>query len=97
MLRARFLLYVAEHPRTPAAFVPETTMSDKKILRLPAVVERVGLRRSAIYAAIQRGQFPSPIKLLPSGRAAGWSEREIEEWILSRLRESGKRGVGDDG
>lgn len=52
--------------------------SNRKILRLPAVRELVGLSRSGIYARIQAGTFPSPIKM---GAASGWIEAEVLEWI----------------
>lgn len=38
----------------------------------------VGLSRSSIYARIQAGTFPSPIKM---GHSSGWIETEIQEWI----------------
>jgi prophage regulatory protein len=51
------------------------------ILRLPKVEGRVGLSRSAIYLAIQRKEFPSPIPI--GARAVGWLESEIAEWLTS--------------
>ena len=56
----------------------------KKILRLPAVLDRVGLGKTAVYAAIRRGDFPRPIKL--SERAVGWRRIEIDEWLADRPR-----------
>jgi prophage regulatory protein len=56
-------------------------MSDT-ILRLPQVIDRVGLRRSAIYAAVQAGTFPRPVNL--GCRAVGWRERDIAAWIDTR-------------
>jgi prophage regulatory protein len=60
------------------------------ILRLPELRKRIGLGRSSIYALIQRGQFPHPIRL--STRAVGWSQAEVEQWIAERAaqREAGK-------
>lgn len=52
------------------------------ILRLPAVIERVGLRRSSIYMAMQTGDFPRPVAIGP--RAVGWLERDIADWIATR-------------
>ena len=34
-----------------------------KILRLPQVLDNVGLKKSAIYNRIKAGQFPPPIKI----------------------------------
>ena len=56
------------------------------ILRLPVVKENTGLSRSAIYARISEGSFPKQISL--GGRAVGWLESEIQNWIKQRLAES---------
>ncbi|MFZ5620689.1 MAG: helix-turn-helix transcriptional regulator [Pseudomonadota bacterium] len=63
-------------------------MSDS-ILRLPAVKARCGLSRSAIYQRIADGNFPAPVPL--GGRAVGWSEQEISEWIESRIQDAARR------
>ena len=57
-------------------------MSDV-ILRLPAVIAKTGLRRSAIYLRIKEGEF-RPVRLGP--RAIGFFESEINAWITSRQR-----------
>ena len=59
-----------------------------KVLRLPDVIDRVGLRSSFIYLLIQRGYFPKPIRL--GKRAVGWPETEINEWIEKRLAQRGE-------
>ncbi len=53
------------------------------VLRLPAVENMVGLKRSCIYSLIQRGEFPKPIRL--SVRAVGWLRSDVEEWLHSRI------------
>jgi prophage regulatory protein len=55
-----------------------------RILRLPEVINRVGLKRASIYAAIARGTFPKQIPL--GARAVGWIEGEIEAWLAARIR-----------
>lgn len=57
------------------------------ILRLPAVKMRTGLSRSSLYARIAEGSFPSQISL-GGGRAVGWSEKEVNEWISQRIAAS---------
>jgi prophage regulatory protein len=49
------------------------------ILRLPAVKTRTGLSRSTIYLRIAQGTFPRPVAL--GGRAVGWLEAEVQEWV----------------
>lgn len=53
-------------------------------LRLAEVVQRTGLSESTIRRLEKRGDFPRRCNL--SGRAVGWSEEEVEEWIQERLR-----------
>lgn len=55
-----------------------------KILRRQEVSERVGLKTTALYEMINRGEFPRPMKL--SERAVGWLESDIDEWIQSRIK-----------
>lgn len=59
--------------------------ANSKILRLPQVREKVGLGKTAIYDKINEGAFPKPIKL--GGRASGWLEDEVNEWINKQVRE----------
>ena len=56
------------------------------ILRLPTVKKRTGLSRSTIYLRMSQGTFPKPISL--GGRAIGWLENEIDEWIVERIEQS---------
>lgn len=50
-----------------------------RILRLPAVIKRVGLCRSSIYNRQRNGDFPPAVKLGP--RAVGFVENEIDAWL----------------
>ena len=54
------------------------------ILRLPSVRERTSLGRSTIYAMIDRGEFPRPIRL--GARAVGWYESDVTAWMAARPR-----------
>ena len=56
------------------------------ILRLPAVQQRTGLSRSTIYLRISEGSFPKPISL--GGRAVGWIDEEINEWLNQQIKAS---------
>jgi len=57
-----------------------------RLLRLPEVMDRVGLRRSAIYQRMSEGRFPKSRSLGP--KCAVWVEAEINEWIASIARNS---------
>lgn len=59
-------------------------MKDKesrlKIIRMRELTEKVGLCKSAIYQLIRDGEFPAPFPIA-GGRARGWLESTIDEWI----------------
>ena len=55
-----------------------------RIIRMKELVSKVGYARSAIYALIKEGRFPKPFKLVPNGRANGWLEETINDWIDTR-------------
>jgi prophage regulatory protein len=61
------------------------------ILRLPNVKASTGLSRSTIYLRISQGTFPKPVKL--GGRAVGWVQTEVQEWLQQQI-EASRRTVG---
>ena len=61
------------------------------ILRLPSVKARTGLSRSTIYLRISNDQFPRSISL--GGRAVGWLESDIQEWIETKVSDARKTGL----
>ena len=61
------------------------TTKPKRILRLPAVLERVPFSETQLEEKIAKGEFPQPIKLSDSGRLNGWLESEVEEYIDQRV------------
>ena len=50
-----------------------------RLLRLPEVMARVGLKRSSIYQRMSEGRFPKSRSLGP--KCAVWVEAEIEQWV----------------
>ena len=60
------------------------TTGRQRILRMPELIEKVGVKASTIYAAINQESFPGPIRLFPNGRAIGWLESDVDAWILNR-------------
>jgi prophage regulatory protein len=53
-----------------------------KILRKPAVVERVGLSATTIWRLTRAKKFPPPVRL--SENTVGWYEHDIEGWLQAR-------------
>ncbi|WP_158150820.1 helix-turn-helix transcriptional regulator [Pantoea ananatis] len=54
-------------------------ISNKKLIRLSAVINKTGYSKSWIYKLIRLKQFPQPIKI--GSRAVAFIEGEIDEWI----------------
>ena len=52
------------------------------VLRLRQVEHATGCKKSFIYMAIKRGDFPRPVCLGP--RARGWLASDIAAWVASR-------------
>jgi len=53
-----------------------------QILKLPEVARLTGVGRSTIYLLMQKGHFPSSVKL--TERCVGWRSTDIDAWIESR-------------
>ncbi len=58
-----------------------------EILRLPAIRQRTGLGKTAIYARIKTGAFPAGFPLGKGARARGWLAEEIERWIAKQAQQ----------
>ncbi|MDI3365045.1 MULTISPECIES: AlpA family transcriptional regulator [Pantoea] len=61
-------------------------ISNKKLIRLSAVINKTGYSKSWIYKLIRRKQFPQPIKI--GCRAVAFIEGEIDEWIEMLISKS---------
>jgi prophage regulatory protein len=57
-------------------------VSKPSIERLPAVLTRIGMGRSWLFAAVAAGDFPKPLKL--GRRAVGWRSNDVDTWINDR-------------
>ena len=56
----------------------------KRILRMKDLPSKTGFQSSTIYEFIAKGKFPAPFKLVPGGRAAGWLENTVDDWIAAQ-------------
>lgn len=59
----------------------------RRLIRLPAVIERTGLSKSTIYARGTVGEFPKPVPL--GNSLSAWVEDEVDAWIEARISERG--------
>lgn len=57
-------------------------MTDR-LIRIKTVMDMTGKSRSAIYADIANGCFPSPISI--GARSVAWAESAISGWIKSKI------------
>jgi prophage regulatory protein len=55
----------------------------ERLLRLPAVMEIVGLSRPQIYSAMAEGKFPRQIKI--TEKAVAWTASSIDSWMQERI------------
>ena len=75
----------APHGATPQPHDDRVTVTPAKpgkLLRLPAVEDRTGLKKSTVYAGVAARTFPAPVRL--SARAVAWREEDIDRWIAER-------------
>lgn len=54
------------------------------VLRLPQVLQAIGVSRSTLYTMIRDGSFPAPLHL--GARSRGWLKSEVTAWIASRVQ-----------
>jgi prophage regulatory protein len=61
------------------------TQKLRRLLRLAAVEDATGMKKTQIYEAMARGVFPRPVPILEGGKAVGWVEDEIIAYIDVRI------------
>ena len=64
----------------------ETPYDPTRLLRRPAVLERIALSDTTISRLERAGKFPRAIRLSPG--AIAWRESDIEAWIAERAEAS---------
>lgn len=65
-----------------AAAAPQVAETER-FLRLPDVERLTGYKKSAIYAMIAKGEFPSRRQIGPN--RVVWMESEVRAWMAKRL------------
>ena len=59
-----------------------------RIIRMNQLVDKVGYAKSTIHALVKDGRFPPPFRLVPNGRAMGWFEYTIDQWLQERASQN---------
>jgi prophage regulatory protein len=54
----------------------------KRFIRLPDVVNAIGMSQRNVYYYMAAGKFPKPVKI---GSMSMWVENEIEDWQNSQI------------
>ncbi|MDA9043973.1 AlpA family transcriptional regulator [Pseudomonadales bacterium] len=52
-------------------------------IRLPAVLQKVGMSKSFVYDLITQDKFPKPVKVSP--RISCWVAAEVDQWVQDRI------------
>ncbi len=60
----------------------------RRILRMRDICQKLGLCPSTVYDLVARGIFIKPFTLIPGGRAVGWLEVDVDQWIFDRKEAS---------
>jgi predicted DNA-binding transcriptional regulator AlpA len=61
------------------------TPKPRRLIRRREVLEMISMRRNALHAAVDRGDFPKPIRIFEHGRVLAWDLDEVETWLASRF------------
>ena len=59
-----------------------------RILRMRDICQKLGLCPSTVHDLVARGIFIKPFILIPGGRAVGWLEVDVDQWICERKEAS---------
>jgi len=60
----------------------------RRILRMRDICQKLGLCPSTVHDLVARGIFIRPFTLIPGGRAVGWLEVDVDQWICDRKEAS---------
>ena len=56
-----------------------------EFIDLREVSRRTSMKRSYVYSAVARGEFPAPVRI--SSRCSRWNAAEVDQWQRDRLAE----------
>lgn len=67
----------------PQSLLAYETKSPRRIIRMTQLREKYPLSESHIYSLIKQGLFPKPFALVPGGRAVGWYEDTVDDYLAN--------------
>jgi len=57
----------------------------RQLIGREAVLQLIGLKRTALDEAVERGDFPPPVKMFEGGRKSFWDREEVLAHIEARF------------
>jgi prophage regulatory protein len=69
---------------------PQTQHSSEpvQVIRHAQVCNKLQISSAKLFDMVATGLFPKPFNLIPGGRAVGWLEHDVDQWIVSRKEAS---------
>jgi len=69
---------------------PQTQYSSEsvQVIRHAQVCNKLQISSAKLFDMVATGLFPKPFNLIPGGRAVGWLEHDVDQWIVSRKEAS---------
>ena len=61
-----------------------------RVIRHKQVCAKLQISSAKLFDMVARGQFFKPFTLIPGGRAVGFLESDVDQWILDRKEASEK-------
>jgi len=71
----------------------ERLAAQLRVIRHNQVCVKLQISSTKLFDMVAKGIFPKPFVLIPGGRAVGWLEQDIDEWILDRKQALAKETV----
>jgi prophage regulatory protein len=68
--------------------ITQTAEQQVRIVRHAHVRQKLDISQAKLFEMVARGQFPPPFQIIPGGRAVGWLESDVDNWILGRKHAS---------
>lgn len=70
--------------------VTEKPADQLQVIRHKQVCRKLDISSAKLFDMVAKGQFLKPFTLIPGGRAVGFLERDVDQWILERKASSEK-------
>ena len=72
---------VQKHQPVPTG---EKLANQIRIIRHNQVCQKLQISSAKLFDMVAKKQFLKPFTIIPGGRAVGWLEQEVDQWILDR-------------